>query len=173
MTAAARTHTAALERSILVDSREHPGHCWFQQALADGTARRATLKTGDYSLDGLEHLVLIERKALGDLIGCVGYARDRFERELARMADETAIPWLVIEAIPAQVEMRGYRGRVAPAAVFGSLAAWSCDFGIRVWWGGAPDACERWAHRLFGAVERRVERGDNVFRAAGCVGLTA
>jgi ERCC4-type nuclease len=150
--------TAPEARTILVDSREQ--RPWFSTQLAAGTAQRATLPTADYTIAGLEHLVLIERKSLQDLVAVVGYGRDRFERELARMSGECRFPHLVIEATPAQVELRSYRGRIAPAAVLGSLAAWSFDFGLRIHWGGAPDACERWALRLFAAVERRVARGE-------------
>jgi len=31
-----------------------------------------TLATGDYSVQGLENIVAIERKSLSDLLGCVG-----------------------------------------------------------------------------------------------------
>jgi ERCC4-type nuclease len=42
----------------------------------------AGLSTGDYSVKGLEHLVSVERKSLGDFLGVCGGERERFEREL-------------------------------------------------------------------------------------------
>lgn len=154
-----RTGTPALSNTVLVDTREKPGHCWFEQALADGSARRATLPTADYTVEGLEHVVLVERKSLGDLVACCGYARARFERELKRLADETRLPVLCIEAVVAEVELHHYRGRIAPAAILGSLCAWQLDYRVRVHFGGSPASCEAWARRLFAAIERRVERG--------------
>jgi hypothetical protein len=33
----------------------------------------------------LEHVVAIERKSLGDLIGCIGVERERFDRVVQRL----------------------------------------------------------------------------------------
>ena len=44
------------------------------------------LKTGDYSIAGMEEMVTIERKTIGDLYGTLGRGRDRFEKELRRMS---------------------------------------------------------------------------------------
>lgn len=44
-----------------------------------------TLHTGDYSIPGQS--IVIERKSLGDLCGCMTTGRERFERELERMKD--------------------------------------------------------------------------------------
>ena len=43
------------------------------------------LEAGDYSLHGFERRVAVERKELGDLVGCLGTDRERFQRELARL----------------------------------------------------------------------------------------
>lgn len=45
------------------------------------------LKTGDYSIVGLEDLVTIERKSVADLLGSITAGRDRFEREFQRMQE--------------------------------------------------------------------------------------
>lgn len=46
----------------------------------------ATLKTGDYSLVGFEDRITIERKSLADAYATFSHERERFERELLRMA---------------------------------------------------------------------------------------
>ena len=74
-----RNH-AELERRILVDSREQPSSAWFQ----NHPHVRAKLDAADYSLEGCEHLVGIERKSGPDLIACVGRERGRFTRMLER-----------------------------------------------------------------------------------------
>ena len=63
---------------IVVDTRE-------QHPLLKGkeTIRKA-LKTGDYSLEGQEHLLSVERKSLPDLFGTLGSGHERFKKELAR-----------------------------------------------------------------------------------------
>lgn len=44
------------------------------------------IATGDYSIDGMENLITIERKSVADLYGTLGGDRARFEREFERMA---------------------------------------------------------------------------------------
>jgi len=48
---------------------------------------RGTLPTGDYSLAGYEDRLAVERKSLEDLLGCLTFGRERFERELRRAGD--------------------------------------------------------------------------------------
>lgn len=45
------------------------------------------LKTGDYSIVGLEDRITVERKSLVDLYGTLGGGRERFEREFERMME--------------------------------------------------------------------------------------
>jgi len=44
------------------------------------------LKTGDYSIEGMEDVIAVERKSTADLINTISQNRDRFVRELERMA---------------------------------------------------------------------------------------
>ena len=44
------------------------------------------LVTGDYSIEGLEDRVCVERKTLEDLFGTLGKGRERFALEFERMA---------------------------------------------------------------------------------------
>lgn len=46
---------------------------------------QATLKTGDYTIQGCEDVLAIERKSTADLIGTLTAGRERFENELERM----------------------------------------------------------------------------------------
>jgi len=43
------------------------------------------LQTGDYTIQGRDQDICIERKSIPDLIGTIVNSRDRFERELRRM----------------------------------------------------------------------------------------
>lgn len=104
--------------TAVVDSRE-------QTPLDLAPLRVITkgLKTGDYSVDGLEHVIAIERKSLQDLIMCVGRERDRFEAEVKRlMAYDVHV--LMIEGSWASIEAKQYRGDVHPNAVIGSICGW-------------------------------------------------
>ena len=102
-----------MEMTILIDSRE-------QSPLAfPGLAtERASLKTADYSCiaDGvdLRDVVALERKSVSDLLGCVGGQRDRFERELERLA-QLRYRALVIEGTLADI-VAATAGRQLPRA---------------------------------------------------------
>lgn len=71
---------------VLVDSREQMPldlarfDNWF------AGEKRVALETGDYSLEGLEHLVSYERKSLQDVVGTLCHSRERFIREMERLA---------------------------------------------------------------------------------------
>ena len=44
-----------------------------------GPTRVNALRTGDYSLEGYQDQIAIERKSIDDLVVCLGKERDRFE----------------------------------------------------------------------------------------------
>ena len=163
---ATATKTLTIERTVLIDTREQTP--WFTSTVRgfEFTQRRATLPTGDYSLAGLEASILIERKSLADLTACIGYGRSRFERELARMAEQTREPWLFIEASRDDIEQHAYRARVFPSAVVGSLMAWTQDYGIKVWFAGSAELAARDALRLFKRIENRAVQSVSMPDAA-------
>jgi hypothetical protein len=80
--------------TMVVDSREqHP--YTFAAIRADADAGRrpvvvpivsAGLPAGDYSIEGLENVVAVERKSLQDCFSTLGQGRARFVRELERLA---------------------------------------------------------------------------------------
>jgi ERCC4-type nuclease len=73
--------------TFLIDSREQRplefGPPIRVDYFAGASTKVTTLREGDYavSLDGAHPLsIRLERKSLGDLYGCVGAGRERFER---------------------------------------------------------------------------------------------
>ena len=78
-----------------------------------------TLDCGDYSAVGMTHIVRIERKA-DDLISCCGSDRERFTAQMERLR-AFPVRALVIEWTWAEIEMGGWRGKVTPASVRGTL----------------------------------------------------
>lgn len=65
---------------IAADARQHNRQIAVQ-------VRPATLTTGDYTIEGYEQKLAIERKSLEDLYGTLGAGRERFEAEHYRMAE--------------------------------------------------------------------------------------
>lgn len=130
---------------VIIDTRE-------QAPLDFGpdiTCIRGGLATGDYSMQGFEDLITIERKELSDLVSCVvsdsksneeaetkKNNRARFERELLRMRSYRCKA-VMIEATLAQVEKGGWRSQVKPASVLGSIAAWRVKYGVEFIYAGS------------------------------------
>jgi ERCC4-type nuclease len=134
--------------TVIVDTREQ-----LPFDLAPLKINRRALDTGDYSILGLEELVVVERKSLPDLLLCVGRERERFDREMQRIL---AYPsrLLVIEADWATIELGEWQSRVHPNAVLGSLLSWSAR-GMNVWCCASRREAQTITARFLFAVARR------------------
>ena len=119
---------------VLVDTRErHPfDFSRFPNWIAD--ERRQALKAGDYSVEGMEELLVLERKTLADLVATVIHQRKRFFRLCEKMA---RYRWraLLIEAGYKDVKSpysEELDTAAHPNAVSGTLDALEAKFGIPV-----------------------------------------
>jgi len=113
----------------------------------------ATLATGDYSLVGLESIVNIERKGIGDLVSCVGAERERFEREVMRLL-AYPVRALVVESSWQEIETGKWRGKVTSSQVVGSLLGWSAR-GLPILLVDDHDQAGRMVSRLLFIAARR------------------
>jgi DNA excision repair protein ERCC-4 len=97
-----------------------------------------TLTSGDYSLVGYETRVACERKSLADLYGTLGGGRERFERELVRLA-EMEFAAVVIEATwPELCSDPPPHTQLPPKTVFRSIVAWSVRYPRVHWFPAGP-----------------------------------
>ena len=121
--------------------------------LAPLQAVTGTLSTGDYSVQGLESIVAIERKSLPDLLACIGQQRNRFDREVQRLL---AYPCraIVVEASWSDLEQGGWRSQVTPAAALGSVLGWVA-LGVPVIMTGDHERAGRYVSRLLFTAARR------------------
>ena len=115
--------------TIIVDTREQLPYSFTTPGV---TTIRGTLQTGDYSLQGYESRIAVERKTLDDFVGSVTRSRARFLREMTRLAAFDA-RCVVVEANWSDVAAKFYRGQVHPASVFGSAVAIIVDHRIPVY----------------------------------------
>ena len=130
---------------LLIDTREQTPF------LFDGYETRvATLKTGDYSLEGFDDRVAVERKSKEDAYGCVGSGRKRFVACLERLAelDRAAI---VIERSLVDFATPPPRTRVDQRMAIGSYISWSCKYRIPVFWCDSRLHAERVTVRFLAA----------------------
>jgi ERCC4-type nuclease len=113
---------------IAIDTRE-------QRPYAFPKATVKTLPTGDYSIEGLEHLVAIERKTSADAYASLGRGRQRFHAEVERLArlDYAAI---VIESGFSEFLQPPMFSHMNPRAAINTLLAWSVRYGVHVFFAG-------------------------------------
>lgn len=119
---------------VLVDTREQAPMDFGRFDNWFAGAKPATLETGDYSIQGMESLVTLERKSLNDLVSTLMHNRPRFFRQLERMQ---AYPYraILVEASYTDVKSPySFTSDTAahPNGVSGSLDALEVRFGIPV-----------------------------------------
>jgi len=134
---------ANVRPTIVVDTREQTPLAFSRLPSVVGT-----LTSGDYSFQGGQELLAIERKSIQDLVaGCVGDNRDRFERELHRLRG-FRFARLVICGYESEVRTGRYRGGISPKAVLTTVAAFEARYNVPVVWAGTPqhaaESVERW-----------------------------
>ena len=121
---------------VLVDTREQkPLPLFANHPNWIGGERRVALKTGDYTVEGMESLLSLERKNLADLVACAVAYRKRFLVACSRLAE---LRWkaIIIQATFEDIK-RGFESfdipsDVHPNAVCGTLDAIEAKFGIPI-----------------------------------------
>ena len=103
---------------IKVDTREQTPYLFKRYSAVEVIP--GTLTAGDYSIPGFEDEVAIERKELGDLIGCLSHDRERFTRELERLRGYQSAA-LLVEAPFAVIKAGRYRNHMNPDAAVQSI----------------------------------------------------
>jgi ERCC4-type nuclease len=157
--------------TVVIDSNE--GAPWlFRDFKARGTGKPLVIKTvnkplwstgkrevlvkgsrmmhglADYSIDGMEELIQIERKSHEDLYGTLGARRDQFESEIARLnLCEFAV--VIIECGWGQLAEAPENSSLKPASVIGTIIAWQQRY-PKVHWitAGTRAQAERLAFRV-------------------------
>ena len=126
---------------ILIDTREQQPvlfDCVGDPDFPNFTYEFASLKTGDYSIESMStpdcsHSICIERKSLPDLFQTLGRGRDRFERELSRMAEFDHSEIVIEGDLRAIFQTPPPATQMRPKSVYRSLVAMSQRFGVSVW----------------------------------------
>jgi ERCC4-type nuclease len=143
---------------VIIDSREQTPYEFKSPTEVAG------LKTGDYSIKGLESWVAVERKTIGDLVACLTTGRERFERELhrGRGLDYFA---LVVEASLKDLAAGKYQSQMLPKAVIQSLMTFSVRYSLPVFFAenrfyGAR-VTESLLQKYYREMEKRIKAGGD------------
>jgi len=138
---------------ILIDTREK--HPWGFPP--DVMVEPRKLSAGDYSLDGFENRLSIERKTLDDFVQTVIHEKERFRNELLQL-QKMEFACVVIEADVRDVFNKRYRCNVNPKSVIGAANAITADYGIPVLFWGTRQHCCCLVENLLRQLLKRFER---------------
>ena len=105
------------------------------------------LDVGDYSLQGFEDKIAVERKTLDDLVGCLTKGRDRFERELQR-STQLVYFCVIVEAGYSQLVLGQYRSRLNTKSAIESISAFEIRYGTHFLFAGNQELAARKAESL-------------------------
>ena len=125
------------------------------------------LNAGDYSLEGYENSVAVERKSKEDAWGCVGAGRRRFEACLERLAalDRACV---VIECGLGDFVVRPpYVKRVTAATAVGSYVSWAARYRLPIFWADNRQYAERVAVRFLAAYLKHVAGANAGIKIGG------
>ena len=137
---------------IVADTREQEVYGFDARRVR--VIRRA-LPTGDYSIEGMETSVAVERKSLADFVSTVIHNRPRFYRELSRFSGYLA-PAVVVEGNLMDVLGGRYRSAGHPNALLGTIAAITVDFGVPVFFCSNRHAAARFVEAYLIRIYERV-----------------
>src|SRR5689334_2234979 len=127
--------------TVVIDTREQAPWSFTLPTV------RATVPTGaDYTVQGFDAAIGVERKSLPDLVQSLTGGRERFDRSLAALRTRT---WraLIVEGTYEQIASGHYMSKATPTSIIGSIAAIMAD-GVPVFLAGDPKHAAAFAERL-------------------------
>jgi ERCC4-type nuclease len=155
--------------TIAIDNREQAPYTFqgivtgpkSQQVPLIVSTEVTHLKTGDYSIIGLESEISIERKSKEDAYGTFGKGRERFERELERLnkmeygAVVLEAEWTNMMSIPPQYT------KMSPKSIDRSIIAWSQRYkNVHWWWRPNRREAEKLTYRILDRWWRDKEKDE-------------
>ena len=121
---------------IVIDTREQAEYGF------DCPTVRRKLDAGDYSVEGLESVVAVERKSLADFTSTVMHEFQRFATELEKLSAMEAA-CVVVEA-DLDAVLRGKEAQAlhntSPGSLLGAALWLSLRFGVPIYWCGSRQA---------------------------------
>lgn len=154
-------YTPPKKFGIIRDTREQKGKGWnFNRSSNCLGQKIQKLDVGDYTVEGLEEVLMIERKTIGDLWGTLGNQKNykRFLKEIDRAKDHK-LKFLVIEGDLGDVN-RGYRYSQVPADnIHAKLVSLQVKHNVHVIFAGRKDVARAYVRRLMHKVFKYNEDG--------------
>ncbi len=136
---------------MIIDTREQLPYSFSDRVVAV----RLPLAAGDYSVEGVEHLLAVERKTLDDFVSSVIRDRPRFRREIEKLRDYR-LACVVVEADLGDVFGHCYHSGAHPNSVVGAAISIIVDYGVPVFFCSDRQACCRFTEGFLLRAYRKV-----------------
>jgi len=139
---------------IIRDSREKDGKGWAFRASSNCVGQEIRkLDVGDYTVEGLENILMIERKTVGDLWGTLG-ATDNYKRFLKEMerAKNHKLKFLIIEGTLADIDSGYTYSKVNANNIHAKLISLQVKHNVHVIFAGRMDRARAYVRRLMDKV---------------------
>ena len=143
---------------IVIDSREQAPYSFACEIV------KRKLDAGDYSVDGFEQRVAVERKSLRDFVGTVIHDFDRFARELVKLSALEAACIVVeadLTAVLCGLHQEALRA-VAPQSLLGASTYIGIQYRVPVYWCGSRPAALRFTDSYLRSFVRVASSAGNL-----------
>jgi len=128
---------------LKIDTREQDP--LFVKKLPKGlVVVRDTVKHGDYTIQGFEDKICIERKQLSDFMSYIGKERDRTKKKLEAMAGLWFKALVIEESEKNLLSPYQIYTQLTPEHVRGFLKSVQVRYGVHVYMNSKRDELERW-----------------------------
>ena len=148
---------------VIIDTREQLPYSFDDEKVE---SERRKLGVGDYSLDGFEDRVVVERKTMNDFVNSVIHHSKRFYREL-RQLSEYELACVVVKASLEEIYDGLYVSAAHPHAVFGSAISIIVDFGVPVFFCCTRQLACRFTEAFLIRAARRLINNEDKDKGAG------
>lgn len=122
---------------ILVDTREQTPYLFGNGQSGKNAGgipsieiKRRKLDSGDYSIEGSESEITIERKSISDFLNSVTWERKRFEDEAKRLSKFQYAGIVVEGRLDDVLNPEQYGRRIHSHAISETVACWSIRYGV-------------------------------------------
>lgn len=141
-------------RFIIIDNREQRG--WDFPL-----SKRACLRAGDYSLEGLEDQIAIERKSIDDYVGTILRSHVRFSKELEKLKTYRFAA-VVVECSFSDIVAGRYTSDVSPSSVIGMTVAMMVKYWpVQFLFAGDRVEAQAFVGRLLARLDEKWGEKDN------------
>jgi len=141
---------------FVIDTREQEAY-EFDPEIFDVNCQ--ALDAGDYSLEGFENQVSIERKSLSDFVQSVIKQRVRFLKEVKKLRD---IPHscIVVEGGLSDIMGKRYRSGAHPNSVLGATMSLLIDYEVPVYFCSDRQIARIFVEKYLLRVFRKLNNGE-------------